>query len=73
MANVAFIFIVIFWILIIIPCIGAAWVGVQLINRLGRAPSKTPAIQMSILLKLVIVETVSFALILTFFKALVSE
>ena len=73
MAIVAVIFISIFWILLLIPCVGATWIGYKLITKLGRYPSRTPAIQMSVMLKLVIVEVVSFALILTFFKALVAE
>ena len=73
MASVALIFIVIFWFLLLVPCIGAGWLGYKLIDKLGRYPSKTPAIQTGILLKLVVVEVVSFAMLLTFFKALISE
>ncbi len=73
MASVALVFISIFWAIMLIPCIGISWIGVQLINKLGRYPSKTPAIQMTILFKLVFIEVVSITLLLGFFKALVAE
>ena len=57
----------------LIPCIGVAWLGKNLLDQLGRFPSKTPAIQMGVLFKLIIIEVVSVTLILIFFKALVTE
>jgi len=44
-----------------------------LINQLGRYPSRTPAIQLSVVLKLVVLEVVSWTLLLLFFKILVAE
>ncbi|MCB9772297.1 MAG: hypothetical protein H6754_07080 [Candidatus Omnitrophica bacterium] len=73
MGATALIFIVVFFILIAIPCLGVGWLGYKLITRLGRYPSKTPAIQLGIMLKLIIVEVVSLTLILLLFKILVSE
>ncbi len=73
MGSVALLFIIIYFVLISIPCLGVGWLGYKLITKLGRYPSKTPAIQMGIMLKLVIIEVVSLTLILVFFKALVSE
>jgi len=72
MGGVALIFILFYWTVILIPAVGTCWIGRSLINRLGRWPSKTPAIQMSILFKLVVLEVVSFTLLLAFFKALVA-
>ena len=72
MTSVVLMFILIFAFIIMVPCIGIAWIGRNLIEQLGRYPSKTPAVQMSILLKLVILEVVSFSLILLFFKMLVA-
>ncbi len=72
-SGAAFIFIVVFYILIMIPCVGIGWLGYDLLDRLGRFPSKTPAIQMSVLFKLVMLEIVSMTLILVFFKALSSS
>ena len=69
-SGAALIFIGVFYILILIPCVGIGWLGYDLLDRLGRFPSKTPAIQMSVLLKLVLIEVVSLTLILIFFKAL---
>ena len=62
-----FIFIGIFFILILIPCIGVAIIGYQMIQKLGHFPSKTPAIQMSIIAQLVITEIISFSLLLLFY------
>lgn len=73
MTKVAFIFVMIFFFLIAIPCVGMGWLGVNLINRLGQFPSKTQAIQMSVMLKLIVIEIVSITLILMFFKSLVAE
>jgi hypothetical protein len=70
--GVAGVFIVIFFVLIMIPCVGIGWLGYDLLTRLGRYPSKTPAIQMSVLFKLVIVEVLSLTLLLIFFKVLVA-
>jgi hypothetical protein len=68
--GTAQIFIVIFFILILVPTAGAAWLGYKLIDNLGRFPSKTPAIQLGIMFKLVVLEVVSLTLILIFFKVL---
>lgn len=73
MGSAALIFIILFFIMIAIPCLGVGWLGYKLITKLGRYPSKTPAIQMGIMLKLVIIEVVSLTMILVFFKILVSE
>jgi len=73
MGKAAFVFMLVFWALMLIPCVGVGWLGKRLIEDLGRYPSKTPAIQTGILFKLAIIEIVSVSLILSFFKALVSE
>jgi len=73
MGSAAFIFVIIFYALMIIPCVGVAWIGKNLLDRLGRYPSKTPAIQMSIVVKLTVLEVVSMTLLLLFFKILVAE
>ncbi len=73
MGSAALIFILLFLIMIAIPCLGVGWLGYKLITKLGRYPSKTPAIQMGVMLKLVIIEVVSLTMILVFFKILVSE
>lgn len=67
------IFVGVFFVCIAIPCVGVAWLGKNMLNRLGRYPSKTPAIQLSVAFKLVIIEIVSFTLLLTFFKILVAQ
>lgn len=71
--GAGYIFLVIFFVLIAIPCVGIAWLGTKMINQLGRYPSKTPAIQMSIVLKLTVLEIGSWTMLLLFFKVLVAE
>ncbi len=73
MGSAAGLFIIIFFVMIAIPCLGVGWLGYKLITKIGRYPSKTPAIQLGIMLKLVIIEVVSLTVILVFFKILVSE
>ena len=72
-ASTMVVFVLIFTVLIAIPCVGIAWLGTRFINKLGRFPSKTPAIQMSIVFKLLLLEIVSWTLLLLFFKILVAE
>ncbi len=73
MGSAALLFIVIYFIMISIPCLGVGWLGYKLITKIGRYPSKTPAIQLGIMMKLIIIEIVSLTVILVFFKILVSE
>jgi len=67
-SGTALLFIVVFYIMMSIPCIGIGWVGFKMLTQLGRYPSRTPAIQMDVLLKLIVIEVGSLAMILTFFK-----
>ena len=62
--GIYFVFIMLF--LISIPCISVAIIGYRMITKLGRYPSKTPEIQMSIFIKLVVIELISFGFIYTF-------
>lgn len=73
MGSAATIFVLIYFIIILIPCLGVGWLGFKLITKLGQFPSKTPAVQLGIMIKLVIVEVVSLTLLLMFFKILVAE
>lgn len=73
MGSAAAIFIAIFFVIMFIPSLGVGWLGYKMITRLGRYPSKTPAIQLSILIKLTVIEVVSLTLLLLLFKILVAE
>jgi len=73
MESTALVFIFIFYIFMLVPCLGVGWIGYKLITKLGRYPSRTPAIQLGVMLKLIIVEVVSLTLILLMFKILVAE
>ena len=67
------VFILIFLAIVAVPCVGAALIGYRMINKLGHFPSKTPAIQMSILLKLIVIEIISFAMIILFYHVFSSS
>jgi len=73
LGSIGWLFILIFFGIMSIACIGISWVGIRLINDLGRYPSKTPAIQMGVMFKVVIIEVVSMTLLVLFFKLLVAE
>ena len=68
--NEAYVFIGTFFVLMLLPCFGVAFIGYRMIEKLGQFPSKTPAIQLSIFLQLVATEVICFSLILTYFKIL---
>ena len=53
--------------IIIIPCILVGLLGRKMINKLGYFPSKTPAIQMSIFLQLVVIEFATFGMLMGFY------
>ncbi len=72
-SGASVIFILLFYVFMLIPCIGISIIGVRLLGKLGRFPSKTPAIQMSVLFQLVVLEVVSLTLIVGFFKVLTAE
>ncbi len=62
--------ITIIFIMIAIPCTAAAILGYKMLKKLSYYPSKTPAIQTGIFLKLVFVEVISFGLLLIFYHML---
>jgi len=62
-----------FFVGINIPCFVIAWLGSRFIEKLGRYPSQTPAIQTGVVLQLVIVEVATFTFILALFKILSPE
>lgn len=53
-----------------VPCVGTAILGSRLMNRLGRYPSKTPAIQINIIAKLVALEIISFGMLTMLYHVL---
>ncbi len=70
MMGIGMVFIGIFLIIVSIPCVGITYVGLKLIYDLGHFPSKTPIIQMSVLLKLAIIEIISVTLLVIFYHML---
>ena len=63
-----YLFIGIFFVVLLVPCLGISIIGYKMINKLGYYPSKTPAIQLSILFKLIAIEVASLTLLLIFFQ-----
>lgn len=63
----SFIFASIYSVLILVPCVLVAFLGRKMVNQLGHYPTKTPAIQMSIFFQLVVIEVITFTLMLTFY------
>ena len=55
------------FIIIAVPCVFIAFLGYKMLNKLAYFPSKNPAIQMSILFWLMIVEVASVTMLLTFY------
>ena len=64
----SFIFLSVYALIILIPCGLITIIGRRMISELGRYPSRSPSIHMSILFKLVIIEVATFASLLGFFK-----
>ena len=60
------VFAVIFTFIVLVPCILVTFMGKKMIHQLGQYPSKTPAIQMSIFVQLVVIEIVTFTLLTGF-------
>ena len=65
--RVALIFIGLFFVIIAGPCFAVTVMGYKTIEEMGRYPSKTPFIQMSIFWKLVALEVLSFIFIIVFY------
>ncbi len=59
--------ILMFLVIMGIPCTGVAILGTKMINKLGNFPSKTPAIQLSVFWKLLIIEVVGFTMLIGFY------
>ncbi|HBG62537.1 MAG: hypothetical protein A2Y03_08195 [Omnitrophica WOR_2 bacterium GWF2_38_59] len=64
----AFVFACVYAVIIIVPCIIVALLGNKMIGDLGRYPTKTPAIQMSIVWKLIVTEIITFVLLIMFYN-----
>jgi len=61
-----FIFASIFSVIVIVPCILVAIVGSKMIQKLGLYPTKTPTIQMSIFMQLMVIEVCTFGALFLF-------
>ena len=61
------IFALVYAIVISVPCVLVVLIGRKLIDQLGHFPSKTPAIQMSILFQLIAVEVGTFTCLIGFY------
>lgn len=68
MLGASLIFLIMIIVVIGVPCVGIGFIGYHMMTRLGRYPSKTPAITLSVFIKLVVIEVISFALLIAFFR-----
>lgn len=68
--SVGIVMIAIVFVIVAIPCLFTGWLGYKMLKKLAYFPSKNPAIQMGIFLKLLIVEVVSITLLLVFYHVL---
>lgn len=66
--GASLLFALIYGTIIVIPCVIIAVKGKRLIDNLGRFPTKAPGIQMSSLWWLVLVEAVTFASLISFYR-----
>ena len=64
----SFIFASVYSFIIIVPCILVAILGKKMINQLGNYPTQTPYIQLDIVLQLIIIEIVTFTLLIGFLQ-----
>ncbi|MCA9400769.1 MAG: hypothetical protein KC713_04020 [Candidatus Omnitrophica bacterium] len=64
----SFYFSLIYSVIIIIPCIIVGLLGKRMIDRLGTYPSRTPSIQLSVFIWLVVVEIVTFTALIGFYR-----
>ena len=58
------IFVGIFAVIVFVPCALVTLLGRKMINRLGQQPSQTPFIQLSIFFPLVLIEVITFTLMI---------
>ena len=66
----AFKLIIIFAVLVGVPCFFTAVMGSKMINDLGNFPTKSSQIQKHVSWKVLIVQIISFVLLLGFFNAI---
>ena len=69
----SFIFALIYSVFILIPCVLVVLLGRPMIERLGRWPTKTPIIQISVFLKLMLLEAFTFAGLIVFYLFFTSK
>ena len=63
MGAAAFILFGLFTFVILVPCLGIAILGWNLMERMGRYPSKTPAFQTSTFFKIFFLEVIGFGML----------
>ncbi len=68
-----FFFILVWFVIIGVPCIIISIIGCKMIAKVGQWPSKTPAIYKSVLWKLVIVEFSAFFILGLFYHIFTGE
>ncbi|MCA9394116.1 MAG: hypothetical protein KC900_07930 [Candidatus Omnitrophica bacterium] len=62
------IFIGVFAVIVLVPCIIIALMGRKAINEMGRYPTRIPLIQSKMMMPLLMVDVVTFALLVGFYN-----
>jgi len=63
----SFIFAAVYGVIVMVPCVMVGLIGKKMIDKLGRYPTKSPAIQMSIFLQLIVIEIIAFFCLIAFY------
>jgi len=66
--NEGFLFIGLFMIMVGLPCLLTAILGVKLIDRLGQYPTKSAKLQLGICVQLFFVQVLGITMLAAFFK-----
>lgn len=62
------IFIGVFAVIVLVPCVIIALMGRKAINEMGRYPTRIPLIQSKMMMPLILVDMVTFALLVGFYN-----
>lgn len=62
------VFVAVFAVIVIVPCVIIALMGRKAIKEMGRYPTRIPLIQTKMMMPLLVVDVVTFALLLGFYN-----
>lgn len=62
------VFVAVFAVIVLVPCVIIALMGRKAINEMGRYPTRIPLIQTKMMMPLLVVDVVTFALLVGFYN-----